>query len=117
MSDDTDADTNRGNLFASLPTSLPEEMVEELLRGPGVRIERIVSKGQTSEPGFWYDQSELEWVVVLRGEAKLRFEDQADLAHLRSGDFLSIRAHRKHRVEWTSSDQPTVWLAVFLDVT
>jgi len=24
-----------------------------------------------------------------------------------------IAAHRKHRVEWTTPDEPTVWLAVF----
>lgn len=113
MNEESDTTRDRGNLFASLSTSLPEEMVDELLRSPGVRIERIVSNGQCSPKGFWYDQHEHEWVVVLRGEATLRFEDQLDLLHLNSGDFVHIRPHQKHRVEWTSPDEATVWLAIF----
>ena len=31
---------------------------------------------------------------------------------LRPGDFLFLAAHRRHRVTWTVSGEPTVWLAV-----
>lgn len=102
------------NLFAGLPSAaLADEQLATILQRPGLRIERIVSTGQASPDGFWYDQKEGEWVLVLQGEAKLRFADEADARHLRAGDFIDIAAHRKHRVDWTAADQTTVWLAVF----
>ena len=102
-----------GNLFADLPTG-PEaaERLETLLAHPGVRIERIVSSGQASPPGFWYDQADAEWVVLLSGEALLRFEDEAEARRLHVGDWLTIESGRRHRVEWTAAEMPTVWLAV-----
>jgi cupin 2 domain-containing protein len=100
------------NLFADLPGEAAAEQVIELLSRPGLRIERIVSSGQASPAGFWYDQPHAEWVVVLRGEARLRFEDEPHARTLRRGDFVDIAAHRRHRVEWTHPDDPTVWLAV-----
>lgn len=100
------------SLLADLPGNAHEEQVIELLSQPGVRIERIVSTGQASPTGFWYDQPQGEWVVVLRGEASLRFEDELRPRTLRPGDFVDIAAHRRHRVEWTHPGEPTVWLAV-----
>jgi len=88
------------NLFANLPPGVAEEQVVELLSRPGVRIERIVSGGHSSPAGFWYDQPQGEW------------EDEAQPRALRPGDFVDIPAHRRHRVEWTHPDEPTVWLAV-----
>ena len=87
-------------------------MVEELLSRDGVRIERIVSLGQASPPGFWYDQAQGEWVLLLSGAALLRFADEAEPRRLRPGDILDIAPNRRHRVEWTDPAQPTVWLAV-----
>jgi cupin 2 domain-containing protein len=103
------------NLFANLPTDLPAELVDVLAENHLVRIERIVSTGQASPEDFWYDQNEAEWVVVLKGEAKLLFEGDAEPLLLKPGDHVTIPAHRKHRVEWTSPDEPTVWLAVFYE--
>lgn len=100
------------NLFADLPASLPEELVTVLSENAGVRIERIVSTGHASPEGFWYNQDEHEWVVVLKGKATLAFEDGETLRML-PGDHILIPAHRRHRVEWTSPDEPTIWLAVF----
>lgn len=100
-----------GNLFADLPSALPDELVQTLAAAPGVRIERIVSHGHASPEGFWYDQDEAEWVVVLKGAARLRFEDNE--IEMRPGDHITIPAHQRHRVEWTIPDEPTVWLAVF----
>jgi len=101
------------NLFASL-TALPpsEEVFTPLLERPGLRIERIVSTGQCSPPGFWYDQSQEEWVLLLAGEARLRFADENEDRRLQPGDWLTIAPHRKHRVEWTSTAPAAVWLAV-----
>ena len=103
--------TKAANLFAELPCDLPEELIEILVDAPDVRIERIVSTGHASPPGFWYNQAESEWVVVLRGEAVLAFEDEERT--LKPGDYVLIPAHRKHRVHSTSPTEPTVWLAVF----
>jgi cupin 2 domain-containing protein len=98
------------NLFADLPTELAEELSQLLVADDGVRIERIVSLGHASAEGFWYDQDQSEWVVVLKGTAKLQFEDRS--IEMRPGTYVNIPAHRKHRVEWTTPDEPTVWLAV-----
>jgi cupin 2 domain-containing protein len=98
------------NLFADLPTDLSEEVLTTLLEADGVRIERIVSQGQSSPAGFWYDQPRREWVVVLRGRARLRFED-GDV-ELKPGDCVDIPARKRHRVEWTATDEPTIWLAI-----
>ena|SRR5260370_26474847 len=102
-----------GNLLRDLPDALAVEVAETLVAAPGLRIERIVSFGQASPPGFWYDQPEGEFVLLLAGAARLRFEDEADDRTLRRGDWLHIAAHRRHRVAWTDPDTPTVWLAVF----
>jgi len=86
--------------------------MDALLTRPGLRIERIVSRGQASPPGFWYDQAEAEWVVVLAGAARLRFQDETEARALGPGDWLDIAPHRRHRVEWTDPTVATVWLAV-----
>ncbi len=101
------------NLFADLPNEIPDELIETLLQAKMVRIERIVSRGHASPPDFWYDQPENEWVVLLRGAARLRMED--DVIELQPGDSVNLPAHRKHRVDWTTPDEPTVWLAVFYE--
>lgn len=101
-----------GNLFASVPARLEEEVTTVLADLPGARIERIVSTGQASPPGFWYDQNGAEWVVVLTGSAGLLIEGEAAPRILAPGDWIEIPPHVRHRVEWTDADEPTVWLAV-----
>ncbi len=102
----------RGNLLIGLPSPQAEEQIERLIDGAKMRIERIVSTGQASLPGFWYDQPDDEFVVLLAGAAKLRFEAGDEVLDLRPGDWIEIPAHARHRVEWTQADPPTVWLAV-----
>lgn len=101
------------SLLDRVPAKLDAELVEELLRTPGLRIERIVSTGHRSDEGFWYDQEEHEWVVVLQGRARLRYEDSTEALDLGPGDAALIPAHARHRVDWTDPGTPTVWLAVF----
>ena len=102
----------KGNL-AGLPANQPdEEIFEELLRTSSFRVERIVSTGQASPPGFWYDQEKDEWVALLQGEAALEFED-GSAETLRSGDWIFLPAHMRHRVASTSKEPPCIWLAVF----
>lgn len=99
------------NLFADMPHHLPDELCTALLDAADVRIERIVSHGHASPEDFWYDQDRHEWVVLLKGAARLRFED--DVLEMQPGSFVNIPARRKHRVELTTPDEPTIWLAVF----
>ncbi len=102
-----------GNLFADIrAANSPAEQFEELLSRSGFRVERIVSSGQASPPGFWYDQDVGEWVVLLSGTAELQFENEAESRALVPGDWVNIEAHRRHRVNWTDPSQPTVWLAI-----
>ena len=100
------------NLFSDIPDDLPDELCERLLEAKSVRIDRIVSTGHASPAGFWYDQEDHEWVIVLKGEAKLLFEGDDKPIHMQPGDFVNIPAHRKHRIEWTAPEEPTVWVAV-----
>jgi cupin 2 domain-containing protein len=99
------------NLFSAIPATLPAELVEVLLATSSLRIERIVSRGQASPADFWYDQEQHEWVLLVQGAAQLRFENE--VRELRAGDFVHIPAHVRHRVEWTTPDETTIWLAVF----
>jgi cupin 2 domain-containing protein len=101
-----------GNIFERILSATGDEDFTELLAVEGLRIERIVSTGQASPPGFWYDQAWSEWVLVLSGSAGLLLEDEPTPRELKRGDYLLIPADRRHRVEWTDATEPTIWLAV-----
>jgi cupin 2 domain-containing protein len=98
------------NLFDDVPRELPSERIDVLLQTPALTLERIVSTGHATPPGEWYDQDRDEWVVVLRGRARVRIEGETTDRALGVGDHLLLRAHVRHRVEWTET--PTVWLAL-----
>ncbi|NHN78795.1 cupin domain-containing protein [Azotobacter chroococcum] len=100
------------NIFRPLPDASGGECFDDLLSLPGCRIERIVSRGQASPPGFWYDQDWDEWVLLLAGSALLRLESEPQPVALAVGDHLLIPAGERHRVEATDPGGPTVWLAV-----
>ncbi|POR53841.1 cupin 2 domain-containing protein [Paraburkholderia eburnea] len=103
-----------GNLFEGIDAGAREEVFERLVAQSGVLIERIVSTGQASPEGFWYDDPRDEWVVLLAGAAELEFEAQRGTRQrLKPGDHVHIRAHCRHRVAWTDPQAPTVWLAVY----
>jgi cupin 2 domain-containing protein len=106
------------NLFAHLPPAgAADEQFTALLSEPGLVVQRIVSTGQSSPPGFWYDQPEAEWVMLVSGEALLRFADEAEARRLKPGDFVDIAPGRRHRVDWTRPDEPTIWLAIHRPAT
>ena len=105
------------NLFRAIPAELPEELFSNLLQTETFRVERIVSQGHASPEGFWYDQDQNEWILLLEGAARLLIEGSErpeDLkpVDLKPGDYLNIPAHQRHRVEWTAPDIRTVWLAI-----
>jgi cupin 2 domain-containing protein len=99
------------NLFANLPELSSSEHSLSLFENPSVKIERIVSQSYSSPPGFWYDQNDDEWVIVVRGEATLEFEE-GELVRMKTGDYVTIPRHVKHRVQQT--DAKTIWLAVHI---
>ncbi len=104
---------HRDNLYSAVPDSLPDEIMETLVSSEKVRIERIISDGHRSPEGFWYDQAESEFVLLLEGSAGLKFEGEEELHVLRRGDWIDIPVHVRHRVEWTDPEEKTIWLAVF----
>ena len=103
------------NLLTSLPSVGDAEMSETLITAHGIRLQRIISFGQVSPEGFWYDQKEAEWVMLLTGRARLVIAGEAGERILAPGAPVYLPAHCRHRVEWTDPDHPTVWLALFID--
>lgn len=102
------------NIFAGIPADLPEEIFHGIITGDHLRIERIVSRGHRSPAVGWYEQAWAEWVLVLKGAARLEFADEGAVA-LGAGDHVFIDSGRRHRVAWTDPGQDTVWLAVHFD--
>ena len=100
-----------GNVFRSIPEGLTEEVFDILAQSKDVKIERIVSKGQSSPGSRWYDQEQNEWVIVLKGEAVISFEHGKEIG-LKVGNYITIPAHTKHRVKWSDPNTETIWLAV-----
>lgn len=100
------------SLFADIPDTLVEERFETWLKTPGFRLERIISRGQVTPEGSWYDQTEDEWVALLQGHARLLMQGHSEPIELKPGDSLLIPAHCRHRVVWTDPDQATIWLAL-----
>jgi cupin 2 domain-containing protein len=100
------------NLFGDIPADLPAELCTPLLQKSGFRVERIVSQGHASPPGFWYDQEENEWVIVLEGGAAVEIEGFSETFTLLRGSYINIPAHKKHRVVSTDPSEKTVWLAI-----
>lgn len=99
------------NLLTEIPADLPRELIQAILKTPGLRIERIVSLGHVSPECFRYDQEDHEWVLLVKGAARLRFGGEEPI-ELRPGRFVTIPAHERHRVEWTDPHEPTIWLAI-----
>ncbi len=99
------------NIFDNIPSTSKKEIFNTLFQNRDIKIERIVSYGQTSAVDFWYDQEENEFVLLFEGKAEIEFEDK--IVTLKSGDYLLIPKHKKHRVSYTALEQTTIWLAIF----
>lgn len=100
------------NIFAHIPAQISEEIIENLVNNDIIRIERIISKGHITPYEQWYDQSHYEWILLLQGQALLGYKEPDQAIKLVQGDYLLIPAHQKHRVEWTTPDELTIWLAI-----
>ncbi|NQY65238.1 MAG: cupin domain-containing protein [Alteromonadaceae bacterium] len=99
------------NIFNAIPDDLSDEVFENIVKNKNIKIERIISKGHSSPDTGWYDQEQNEWVIILKGEAILSFDNKPPVT-LKKGDYVTIKAHQKHKVSWTAPDIETIWLAV-----
>jgi len=106
------ATLSHGNIFARLPRIKNKEIFQELVKNKKFLLERIISLGQKTPEGRWLKESRDEWVIVLKGNAVLRFQDRKELMKLKAGDYVLIPKNTRHRVEWTSPNRKTVWLAL-----
>jgi cupin 2 domain-containing protein len=100
------------NIFSDIPHDFKEEFIEPLVKDSDVKIDRIVSRGHSSDPDFWYNQDENEFVLILQGEAKLKFKDEKNIVRMQKGDYMVIPAHKEHRIKWTPKNEDTLWLTV-----
>ncbi len=103
---------NISNIFSDIQKKAPDEVLETIIQTQQLKIERIISRGHATTKGEWYDQDKNEWVIVLKGNAGLLFEGNDKTVVLKTGDYINIPAHQKHRVEWTEPEEETIWLAV-----
>lgn len=94
--------------------SAQEEHVDSLYKNKQIHIKRIVSHGQLTPPDQWYDQSEVEWVVLVQGQASLEFE-KGNMVHMEAGDYLKIDAGNRHKITYTSKYPPCIWVAVYIN--
>ncbi|MBU1045352.1 MAG: cupin domain-containing protein [Candidatus Omnitrophica bacterium] len=101
-----------GNLFSDIPEIFSEEIFNPIFEDNSLKIERIVSQGHCTAKNQWLEQGRDEWVVVIKGNARLLFKEPSQIVELKPGDYLLIKADTQHRVEWTDPKQKTVWLAV-----
>ena len=99
------------NIFTQIIVDKKEERFFEIFKNEIIKVEKIVSNGQTSPENFWYEQEKSEFILLLEGFAILEFENRE--VELKKGDCLNIQAMQKHRVKFTSQDEPTIWFAVF----
>lgn len=100
-----------GNIYQGISTAGEEEQFDLLMKGKHYRIDRIVSSGHSSPQGFWYDQEDDEWIMLIQGEATLEIE--GELKQMKAGDYLFLPKNCKHRVEKTSIEPACIWLCFF----
>jgi len=100
------------NIFSGIQKQPPEEVLDTVLQTGQFKIERIISHGHATTEGEWYDQGRNEWELVLKGNAGLLFEGDDKTVIMKTGDYINIPAHQKHRVEWTDPEEETVWLTI-----
>lgn len=100
------------NIFSNIPDSITQEIFETLLQTHHLKLERIVSSGQATPPGEWYNQDTDEWIILLSGSAGLLFEGDEEVYVINPGDYIHIPMHERHRVEWTDANEKTIWLAL-----
>jgi cupin 2 domain-containing protein len=103
----------KGSFFQNIPEKIKEELFETIIETKNIKIEKIVSNGQSSPKNFWYDEKMNEFVLVLQGSALLQFEKNSKTIYLKKGDYLNIESHSRHRVLATEKNIETLWLAVY----
>lgn len=100
------------NIFSNIPRDIPKELFQTILESKDIKIERIISRGHATKKGRWYNQDKNEFVIILKGDAVIEYKDGKKI-EMNFGDYIIIPAHTKHRVDKTSDEEETIWLAVF----
>ena len=100
------------NILSDIQKKADDEAFDTILQAQQFKVERIVSHGHATTKDEWYDQDKDEWVLILKGNAGLLFEGNDETVVLKTGDYINISAHQKHRVEWTDPEEETIWLAI-----
>jgi len=100
------------NIFSEIPENLKDEIFQSIIEKENLKIERIISNGQTTPEDFWYDQNQNEFIILLKGKAKILFEENSEEVELNPGDYILIESHKKHKVTYTSKEETTIWLAI-----
>ncbi|MBZ0184398.1 MAG: cupin domain-containing protein [Melioribacteraceae bacterium] len=99
------------NIYKNIPSDIPEELFEIISEKDNIKIERIISDGHSTPDDYWYDQDKDEFVILLKGNAVLLFEND-ERVDLSEGDYVVIPKHCRHKVLSTSKETKTIWLAV-----
>ena len=103
-----------GNIYSGIGKATPDEIFDSIFINASGRVERIISNGQATPEGEWYDQDKDEWVLLLQGSAGVLLEGEDEPVILLPGDYLLLPARCRHRVAWTDQKTQTVWLAVHM---
>ncbi|WP_150467014.1 cupin domain-containing protein [Francisella sp. SYW-9] len=96
------------NIFSISNDFCDDEIFINLLNHKDVQIEKIISYGQVTDIDKPYIQNHDEWVLILKGGAKLVLENKE--YNLGEGEYLLIPRNTKHWVTYTAN--PTIWLAI-----
>lgn len=85
--------------------------IESIAETVDVRVERVTSRGQASASGVYCPQSDNEWLIMVKGQTTL--EIGTDTVNLIAGDYVFIPSNTRNRVQSTSPNEDTVWVAVY----
>jgi cupin 2 domain-containing protein len=96
------------NIFDFNIPSKDKEHFLTLLNHKNVTIKQIISNTLKTPQTFCNQES--EWVIVLKGCAKLEID--GDVYKLKAGDYIHIPANTKHTLLKTK--KIVVWLAVYI---
>ena len=122
------------NIFDLKDLSVNEEIIKILFKNENVKIEKIISTGQTTD---WQESNKNEFVILVQGNAEIEHYDNRicedknfktnenimknlkntnDMKlQLGKGDIILIKKGERHRVSYTSKNPCCVWICIFFD--
>ena len=122
------------NIFNLKDLSVNEEIIKILFKNENVKIEKIISTGQTTD---WQESNKNEFVILVQGNAEIEYYDNRicedkkfktnenimknlnntnDMKlQLGKGDIILIKKGERHRVSYTSKNPCCIWICIFFD--